>query len=72
MIDQATPTPDGCPYRCPHYKGDAPAHYSSDMCPRTNELLAGMVTLDIPSQLTKQDCDMIAAGIRKVAGAILT
>ncbi len=71
VLEQATPTPEGCPYRCPHYKGDAPAHYSPDMCPNTNELLAGMVHLDIPAQLTEQDCDMIAAGIRKVAAALL-
>jgi hypothetical protein len=30
-----------------------------------------MVHLDIPSQLTEQDCDMIAEGIRKVATALL-
>lgn len=71
VISQATPTPEGCPYRCPHYHGDAPAHYSPDMCPRTNEILAGMVLLDIPAQLTEQDCDMIAKGIRKVAAALL-
>ena len=71
VISQATPTPEGCPYRCPHYHGDAPAHYSPTMCPRTNELLANMVHLDIPSQLTAQDCDMIAEGIRKVALALL-
>ena len=71
VIQQATPTPDGCPYRCPHYKGDAPAHYSADMCPRTNELLGAMVHLDIPPQLTERDCDMIAMGIRKVAEAML-
>jgi hypothetical protein len=71
VLSQATPTPEGCPYRCPHYKGDAPAHYSTDMCPRTNDLLAGMVHLDIPSQLTDEDCDMIAKGIRKVGEALL-
>jgi dTDP-4-amino-4,6-dideoxygalactose transaminase len=71
VLSQATPTAEGCPYRCPHYKGDAPAHYSADMCPNTNALLAGMVHLDIPSQLTDADCDMIAKGIRKVAEARL-
>jgi len=71
VLSQSTPTPEGCPYRCPHYKGDAPSHYSADMCPKTNELLANMVHLDIPAQLTDEDCDMIAAGIRKVALALL-
>ncbi len=71
VIEQKTPTPDGCPYTCPHYKGDAPKHYSPNMCPKTNELLEGMVHLDIPAQMTQQDCDMIAAGITKVAKALL-
>lgn len=71
VLSRATPTSEGCPYRCPLYKGDAPARYSADMCPRTNELLADTVHLDIPSQLTEQDCDMIADGIRKVAAALL-
>jgi dTDP-4-amino-4,6-dideoxygalactose transaminase len=71
VIAQSTPTAEGCPYRCPHYKGKAPAQYSTTMCPKTNELLAGMVHLDIPSQLTARDCAMIANGIRKVATALL-
>lgn len=71
VLDKATPTPEGCPYACPHYKGDAPSRYSADMCPNTNEVLSRTVHLDIPSQLTAEDCDMIAKGIRKVAEALL-
>jgi len=71
IIEQKTPTADGCPYSCPHYKGDAPSHYSADMCPQTLEILSRTVHLDIPSQLTAGDCDMIALGITKVAEALL-
>lgn len=71
VMEQNTPTPDGCPYRCPLYRGDAPAHYSADMCPKTTEILSGMVHIDIPPQLTGGDCDMIAEGIRKAASAAL-
>ncbi|MCL5105599.1 MAG: DegT/DnrJ/EryC1/StrS family aminotransferase [Armatimonadetes bacterium] len=71
ILERKTVTPDGCPYACPHYKGDAPSRYSEDMCPNTNEVLSRTVHLDIPSQLTAQDCDMIAKGIRKVAEALL-
>lgn len=71
VIEQKTPTSEGCPYACPHYKGDAPSKYSSDMCPRTTAILAKMVHLDIPAQLSNEDCDMIAQGIRKVAQALL-
>jgi hypothetical protein len=71
VLEKATPTAEGCPYACPHYKGNAPDNYSPDMCPNTNEVLSRTVHLDIPSQLTAQDCDMIAKGIRKVAEALL-
>ncbi|MHB0998623.1 MAG: DegT/DnrJ/EryC1/StrS family aminotransferase [Armatimonadota bacterium] len=71
IIEKATPTSDGCPYTCPHYKGDAPDKYSPDMCPNTNEVLSRTIHLDIPSQLTAEDCDMIAKGIKKVAEALL-
>lgn len=67
IIEKSTPTTEGCPYTCPHYKGDAPSKYSADMCPNTNEILSRTIHLDIPSQLTLEDCDMIAKGIRKVA-----
>ncbi|MHB0913030.1 MAG: DegT/DnrJ/EryC1/StrS family aminotransferase [Armatimonadota bacterium] len=71
VLDQSTPTPEGCPYKCPHYKGDAPERYSAEMCPNTTEILSRTIHMDIPSQLTAEDCDMIAKGIRKVALALL-
>lgn len=71
IIEQRSPTSEGCPYTCSYYKGDAPSHYSENMCPKTNELLSGMVHIDIPAQMTAEDCDMIAKGIRKVAQALL-
>lgn len=69
IISKATPTVEGCPYTCPHYKGQM--EYSPDMCPRTNALLARAVHLDLPPQMTARDCDAIAKGIRKVAQALL-
>ena len=71
VIEKKTPTPEGCPYTCPYYKGDAPAHYSAEMCPKTTELLSNTVHINIPPQMTESDCDMIAAGIRKCAEVLL-
>ena len=71
VIGKATPTQEGCPYTCPYYKGNAPNSYSPDMCPKTLEYLNRSVHLDIPAQLTEEDCTMIMEGIRKVAGALL-
>lgn len=70
VINKSTPTPEGCPYTCPYHKGPE-VEYRADMCPNTNKILSQMVHLDIPAQMTAEDCDMIAQGIRKVAQAIL-
>jgi dTDP-4-amino-4,6-dideoxygalactose transaminase len=71
IINQGTPTDDGCPFKCPLYKGDAPAHYSKDMCPNTLAYLNSSVHLDIPARMTEEDCAMVVKAIRKVAAALL-
>ena len=70
IMSKATPTAEGCPWTCPYHKGPE-VNYSPDMCPNTLEILSRAVHIDIPSQLTPEDCDMIAKGIRKVALALL-
>ncbi len=70
IMDKVTATSEGCPYTCAFYKGPTP-DYSEDMCPKTLDYLGRSVHIDIPPQLTPEDCDMIAAGIRKVADALL-
>jgi len=45
--------------------------YSRDMCPRTLDLLARAIMLDIHCDYTPQDCSAIALGINKVLRAIL-
>lgn len=41
--------------------------YSSDMNPNTLEYLSRIIHLDIPSQMTTEDSDMIAKSKNKVA-----
>jgi len=41
------------------------------MCPNTLDYLGRSVHIDIPPQLTAEDCDLIAEAIRKVADALL-
>ena len=69
IIEKVTATPEGCPYTCQFY--GKKVEYSPDMCPNTLDLLSRSIHLDIPPQMTDEDCDMIAHGIRKVAGALL-
>ena len=69
LIERATPTPDGYPFTDPA-RGAPPPDYAG-MCPRTAELLSRAVHINVPPQLTDDDCDMIAEAIRKVAEAYL-
>jgi len=71
VINRGTPTPEGCPYTCPLYKGDAPSRYSKTMAPKTLEYLNRSVHLDVPAQMTEEDCRMIVKGVKKVADALL-
>jgi dTDP-4-amino-4,6-dideoxygalactose transaminase len=70
ILNKWTATPDGCPYTCPHYveKGGK-IEYSPEMNPKTLELLSRSIHIDIPPQLSAEDCDMIADGIIKVSNA---
>jgi 8-amino-3,8-dideoxy-alpha-D-manno-octulosonate transaminase len=72
ILNKWTSTTDGCPYNCPHYieKGGK-IEYSPEMNPKTLELLGRSIHIDIPPQLSVQDCDMIAEGIIKVSNAYL-
>ncbi len=69
VIEQKTPTSEGCPWKCPYHKGK-PVEYSPDMNPNTLEYLSRIIHLDIPSQMTPEDCDMVAKGINKVAAEL--
>ena len=70
IIEKKTATGEGCPWTCPFHKGD-PVEYSVDMNPNTTEYLGRVVHMDIPPQMTDEDCDMIAKAINKVAEALL-
>jgi 8-amino-3,8-dideoxy-alpha-D-manno-octulosonate transaminase len=66
VLGKKTPTNDGCPWTCPFHKGES-VDYSSDMNPNTLEYLSRVIHIDIPSQMTIEDCDMISKAINKVA-----
>ena len=71
VIQKKTSSEVCCPWECPYHKEKAPdVNYASDMNPRTLEYLGRVVHLDIPAQMTDEDCDMIAKGINKVAAVL--
>jgi 8-amino-3,8-dideoxy-alpha-D-manno-octulosonate transaminase len=72
ILNQWTATREGCPYTCDYYlKRGGKAKYSEDMNPNTLNYLRRSVHIDIPPQMTDEDCDMIANGIHKVASVYL-
>jgi len=71
IIKKSTANKKGCPYTCPYYKGNAPDNYSNKMCPKILEYLNRSVHINIPAQMTEDDCNMIVKGIRKVSNALI-
>ncbi|MBT3320580.1 MAG: DegT/DnrJ/EryC1/StrS family aminotransferase [Clostridia bacterium] len=65
IVKKKSATVKEWPWSSAFYKGNV--EYSEDMNPKTLELLGRIVHLDIPSQMSEKDCEMIAEAINKVA-----
>ncbi len=68
IIGKKSATVKEWPWSCSLYKGDV--EYSADMNPKTLEYLGRVVHIDIPSQMSEQDCEMVAKAINKVAAIL--
>lgn len=66
ILERKSPTPEGCPYTCPYYVGDAPARYAEDMCPRSISLTNRAIFISINQWWTASDCRQVANAINKV------
>ena len=64
ILSQKTPTPEGCPFTCPYYKGRLP-EYSADMCPNTLDLVDRALHISIDQWWTEEDCRDVAKAINK-------
>jgi len=72
ILNKWTATQEGCPYTCTYYlKRGGKVNYSADMNPITLQYLQRSIHIDIPPQMSDDDCDMIAEGIQKVATVYL-
>lgn len=69
VIEKKTATLEGCPWTCPYHKSET-VEYSEDMNPNTLNYLSKTVGINIPSQMTVEDSDMIAKAINKVAAEL--
>jgi dTDP-4-amino-4,6-dideoxygalactose transaminase len=68
VIEKKSASVPQWPWSCSLYKGNV--EYSQDMCPNTLEYLSRVVHLDIPAQMSEEDCEMIASAINKVAAEL--
>ena len=72
ILNKWTATREGCPYNCDYYlKKGGKVDYSHEMNPNTLQYLQRSIHIDIPPQMSDDDCDMIAEGINKVASVYL-
>ena len=69
LMEKKTPTAEGCPWTCPYHEAKD-VQYAADMNPNTLEYLSKVVHIDVPAQLSVEDCDMIAGGVNKVAAEL--
>ncbi|NOY07291.1 MAG: DegT/DnrJ/EryC1/StrS family aminotransferase [Spirochaetes bacterium] len=69
LHNKMMPAKKGCPFNCP--LTEPRPEYDPNACPATKDLLGRSVHIDIPPQLTPEDCDQIAEGIRKAASILL-
>ena len=71
LMEKMMPSKKGCPFNCPMTPSGKEIEYTEDMCPNTLEWLSRTIHLDIPPQMTDEDCDQIAGAIEKVAAVLL-
>lgn len=69
VLSKRGATGAGCPWTCGAYHGNV--EYSPDMCPRSLDYLGRAILIGFSQRMTDEHADLIAAGIRKVAGVIL-
>jgi dTDP-4-amino-4,6-dideoxygalactose transaminase len=70
VMEEKTPTEVKCPYECPYHNKSGHVKNHADMNKNTLDYLSRVVHIDIPAQMTLEDCDMVAKGINKVAAVL--
>ncbi|UCB45827.1 MAG: DegT/DnrJ/EryC1/StrS family aminotransferase [Spirochaetota bacterium] len=71
LMEKLMPSKRGCPFNCPLSPNGSEIQYTEDMCPNTLDWLERSVHIDIPPQMTENECEQIATAIEKVSGVLL-
>jgi len=67
---QCSPTPEGCPFKCPHYTAaGGKVKYGRGSCPVADDLFDRVIIVSLNQWYTAADCRNMARGINKVLGA---
>lgn len=72
ILEKASATSDGCPWRCPNAPNAAALEYSPDMCPKTLDLTSRHVAVGVNQWWTESDCKQVVAALTKVFDAFYT
>ena len=59
LMEKMMPSKKGCPFNCPLSPNGTGIKYTEDMCPNTLEWLSRSIHIDIPPQLTEDECYQI-------------
>jgi 8-amino-3,8-dideoxy-alpha-D-manno-octulosonate transaminase len=68
ILEKKSVAPDNLPWSA--LPDDQQPAYSREMCPRTTDLLARAIMIDIEWHYTEADCDAIATAVNKVLRAL--
>lgn len=69
VLAMSTATSEGCPFTCPHYKGDVKYHLG--MCPKTESLAEKLVYIALSPTFGDEEIADVITGVNKVANQIL-
>lgn len=68
VLEMSTATPEGCPFTCPHYKGEVKYHHG--MCPVSEDLARRLIYIPLAPTFGEREIADVITGVRKVAGHI--
>ncbi len=69
VLAMSTATKEGCPFTCPHYKGEV--KYQRGMCPATESIAERLVYIPLAPTFGDREIADVITGVRKVASHLI-
>src|SRR5690554_806068 len=64
VLNKHTVHPCGCPFTCPHYKGNP--EYHMGMCPTAEDLISRALFIQVSPLLTDEDIDYMVTNLKEI------